>query len=711
MHADLTLLADLGLIFSVAVAIAILLGRIGLPPVLAYLGTGLLLGPEGLGLVARGGALDLIAEIGVVLLLFTVGLEFSLDELKRSWRAVLLAGGLQVGGTVGLAAIVGSLVGIPLASAITWGFLASLSSTAVVLRLLDARGETKAAPGRLIVGVLIFQDLCVVPMMLVLPVLAGEGGGALSIAWVLAKAVGIVAAILVGARVAVPRLMQAVARTRNREVFLLAVLAIAGITAYATSLTGLSLALGAFVAGMILADTQYAHQALADVLPMRAVMMCVFFVTIGMLIDLEAVAAHPWVVTGLFAGIVAGKFAVMTFAALALRFPLRVAALAGAAVAQVGEFSFVLANAASGHGLISEESQRVFLAASVLTIAVAPVLLAAFPRVRAGSRALAPIERVLGGADAPDAIADDDPLVDHVVVAGLGVGGRAVVDALERARITPVIVELNPETVTRERARGRRVVYGDVTSPEVLEHAGIARARALVLVVSDFEASKRASEVARGLRADLPIVMRTRFASEEGAERAHGVDVLSEEFAGAMSIAGLVLRRCGVTNWSTHVGVMVVEHEALPADAEGALGRPPSSAAAVALVRARATAPTAPRRAPPESRPAVDASPFQRWTVALLTSTVAGSCMTAMNAAFSVQAFALFVGAVAVSAAYGGLLPGLFTAVAGWVFSNVLFLDPIGELSFHPQAIGLLIAYAGAAMVGGLVRARTPAIA
>lgn len=579
MHADFGVLADLGLIFAVAVVMALILARLSLPAVLAYVSTGFILGPAGFGWMERHGVLEFLAEIGVVLLLFTVGLEFSLAEMKRSWRTVVLAGGLQVALTVAGAAAVAMATGRSFEVALTWGFLVSLSSTAVILRLLDARGETKAGHGRLVVGVLIFQDLCLVPMMLLLPLLAGDGGGVGTVVAVLLKAVAIVALIVVGARAVVPRAMRQVAKARNREVFLLAVLAIAGITAYVTSLTGLSLALGAFLAGMILADTQYSHQALADVLPIRAVMMCVFFVTIGMLIDLDTVRARPGAVAGVFGTVVAGKFLVMTLTGLILRFPLKIAALAGAALAQVGEFSFVLAGAAESHGLLSGEEAKVFLAASVLTIAVAPIAVALSPRLLAGSAALAPLERILDGKALPENV---EPVIEdgHVVLAGLGVGGRAIVESLERVGLAPVIVELNPETVATERRRGRRVVFGDITSHDVLRHAGVERARALVLVVSDLAATHRAAEVARELNPTLPILIRTRFASDEGGERRPGMHVLSEEFSGALAMAGLVLQRCGVEDWSAVVGQLVSEHEHLPPDEEGQLGPPPQLRAA-----------------------------------------------------------------------------------------------------------------------------------
>ncbi len=584
MH-ELQIFTDLALIFTVAVVLAMLLAKIRLPPVLAYVAAGALLGPPGLGWVKDGKELQLVAEIGVVLLLFTVGLEFSLSELKRSWKAVLIAGSVQVFGTIAASFGVATAFGYEWKAALVWGFLVSLSSTAVVLRLLDARGESKAAHGRLVIGVLIFQDLCVVPMMLLLPVLGGDGGDLAGVGLVFLKAVVIVGLTIVLSQQVMPKLLKLVARSRNREMFLLAVLAVAGVTAWVTSLTGLSLALGAFLAGIVLADTEYSHQALAEVLPIRAVMMCVFFVTIGMLLDVHLIVERPLAVGSLFGLIVFGKFAMAGIAGLVLRFPVRVAALAGAALAQVGEFSFVLAGHASQHHLLTSEESRLFLAASLLSIAAAPIAVALSPRLLAGSRALRPLERMLDRqVNAPEGV-DFNELKNHVIIAGLGVGGRAVVSALESAGVDVVIIELNPNTVDRERQRGRRVVYGDVTAHEVLEHAGVKQARALCLVTSNIEASRFAAHTAREIRPDLPIILRTRFLREEGFERAPGIHVLSEEFAGAASIAGLVLRECGVEHWPDIVESLVSEHDQVPADQEVGLGPPPALHAARKIVK------------------------------------------------------------------------------------------------------------------------------
>lgn len=572
MHAQVPLLSEVAIVFAVAVAAALLLARFRVPVVLAYIGTGLLLGPAGLEVVEHTHALDVLAEVGVALLLFTLGLEFSLGEVRRSWRTVVLAGAAQVSVTVGAVAIVAYWLGNTWPEATTWGFLVALSSTAVVLRLLDVRGETRSAHGRFVVGVLVFQDLAVVAMLLLLPILGGNAGGGWQVVVTLLESAVIIAVILGGSRFVVPPILAAIARTRNREVFLLSVLAIAGMTAFATSMAGLSIALGAFLAGMVLADTHFSHQAMSDVLPLRSAMMCLFFVTIGMLIEPSAIARHPAVVAGIVVAVVVGKFLLVMLVGLALRFPPAVAALAGAALAQVGEFSFVLAGAALANGLLDVEDHETFLAASVLTIVVAPVVLTLSPRVLAGTRALAPLERLLGPG-LPDPASTDVEVSEHVVIAGFGVGGRTVADALDRCGVPVVIIELNPETVRAERARGRLLVYGDSTSAEILAHAGLDRARALVVVMSDPRASHETAGIARGMCPDLPIFLRTRWASDEGELRGPGTVVVSEEYAGASAVAAEVLRTCGRADPHEVLDAMAEEHAQLPAGVEADVPR------------------------------------------------------------------------------------------------------------------------------------------
>jgi CPA2 family monovalent cation:H+ antiporter-2 len=575
MHADLSVLADLGALLAVAVALAWIGARFRIPAVVAYLATGVVLGPPGLGLLGHDASLETLAELGVILLLFTIGLEFDLGTLRRMWRAVLLGGGLHVLATTAVVTVLAGGFGLSWGAAVVWGFLVALSSTAVVLRLIEDRGESAQPHGRLVTGVLIFQDLCIVPMMMIVPMLGGKGGGPWEIAGVFAAAILMVVAVLAGSKLVLPRVMRLIARDANRELFLLSVLAVGGMIAWLVSLTGLSFALGAFLAGVALAETQYSHQAMADVVPLRSLMMCVFFVAIGTLLDPAAVAAAPGLVVALFLAIGLVKLGVGAAVFLALRFPVRTALVAAAALAQVGEFSLVLAGKAQVVGLLTVGEERAFLAAAILTIAITPLVVAQSPRAVDSSRALRMAARLLDGREEPP-VAEGGPAdAPHVIVAGLGVGGRTVVDAVERVGLPVTIVEMNPDTVLAERARGRTVVYGDVMSDEVLAHAGIERALAVVIVISKRELAHEAARHVHRLRPGVPVILRTRFASDEGAIRAEGLEVVSEEFSGAVTMAATVLRRLGHAEWEQVVEALIDAHERLGVDDEGSLGAPP----------------------------------------------------------------------------------------------------------------------------------------
>lgn len=574
MHGDLDAVARMGFIFAAAVVLALGFSRLRLPPVLGYLLAGLVLGPDVLALVDREHGVEVMAEIGVTLLLFTIGLEFSVGELLRSWRAVLLAGTLQVGLTTLLVSGIALAWGRPPGAALAWGFLLALSSTAVILRLLDARGETRAPHGRLAIGVLIFQDLCIVPMMLLLPLLGDAPGEAASAGGVALRAAAVVLGTLLLGRFVAPPLFTVVARERDREIFLLAVLAVAALVAMLTALSGLSLALGAFLAGMVLADTRFAHQALADVLPLRTVTMCVFFVSIGMLVDLRVLVEHPITVLAAVVATLVLKSQVALLVGLLLRFPVPVAATAALALAQVGEFSLVLAGEAHRVGLIAADERQLFLISAVLTIAIAPVVVSLSPRLVAGTPGLAPLERLLDGKQAPPLPEQPVPCCEHVIVAGLGVGGTTVVRALEAAQVPSLLVDLDPGLLSRQAALGRTVVFGDITSPEVLHFARIEEARALVLCISDLRAGHRAREVAHELRPGLPILIRTRFASEEGAERAPGVQVVSEEFAGALNLCRMLFAMLGLAGVEEVLRPIVRAHKGLAEGQEDELIEP-----------------------------------------------------------------------------------------------------------------------------------------
>jgi CPA2 family monovalent cation:H+ antiporter-2 len=543
------LLDELALVAALAVLVTLLLARLRLPTVAGLLLAGAIAGPYGLGLVRSVEAIEVLAEVGVVLLLFTIGLEFSLSRLRDVFAQVAIGGLLQVGLTTAAVAGIAGALGAAPGTSIFYGFVFALSSTAIVLRGLTERRELDAPHGRFIVGTLIFQDLCVVPMVLVVPLLAGPPSAAGAFATVglaMVKAVLVVAATLVIARLVVPRVFAWVDASRSREVFLLAVLAMCIGTAWLTSLAGLSLALGAFLGGLVVADTEYGHRALGDILPLRDAFVSVFFISLGMLFDVQVVASQPGAVILLFLGFLVFKGLLATVAALAMRFPARVAWLAGVGLAQFGEFGFVLAKLGQGAGVVTPEAMRPLLAAGVASMFVAPMLMRIAPHVTAGERLLAPLERLIGVRSIDEAD-EKEPLEGHVVVVGYGLGGRIATGALSSVGTEFVVLELNAETVRGAKKAGLPVFYGDATSAEALEHACLRKARALLLLMNDPLATQRVVATAQRIAPRVPIMVRTHYLAENARISELGAsDVVAEEVEGAIEVVSRLLRRLEV---------------------------------------------------------------------------------------------------------------------------------------------------------------------
>jgi CPA2 family monovalent cation:H+ antiporter-2 len=538
---------ELAAIAALGVAVTLILARLQLPAVAGLLLAGALAGPAGFGLVTSRDAIDVLAELGVVLLLFTIGLEFSLSRLSTIFRQVALGGLLQVGITTAAVAIGAAALGQPPGRALFFGFVFALSSTAIVLRALTERRELDAPHGRFIVGTLIFQDLCVVPMVLIVPLLGSSSsvsGAATGIALALGKAAAVIIVTIVVARQVVPRLLKWVDRSRSREIFLLAVLALCLGTAWLTSRAGLSLALGAFLGGMAIADTEFGHRAMGDVMPLRDTFVSVFFVSLGMLFDTHVVLAQPLLVLGLTCAFIFGKGVLATLAALVMRFPARVAWLAGVGLAQFGEFGFVLAQLGRQSQVIDAEGLAPVLTAGIVSMFLTPLLVRAAPHVKAGEKLLAPLVKLLGARsiDEADATPGETPS-GHVVLVGYGLSGQLIARALEACGVKYVALELNAETVRKARALGATVYYGDATSQEALEHAHLAQAKALVLVMNDPSAVQRVLTTAGRVAPKVPVLLRARYLAEKPALLSLGAqDVVAEEVEGGLEMLSRVLR-------------------------------------------------------------------------------------------------------------------------------------------------------------------------
>ena len=548
---DVVLLDELAIIAVLGVVVTVLLARLRLPTVAGLLSAGALMGPYGLGLVSSVTAIEALAEIGVVMLLFTIGLEFSLERLKHIFRQVALGGALQVGLTALAVSLVSHGLGQPWSTSIFYGFVFALSSTAIVLRALTDRREIDAPHGRFIVGTLIFQDLCVVPMVLVVPFLAdttAPGAAAGHIGLALVKAALLIMTTVLLARVIVPRLLDLVDASRSREVFLLAVLALCIGTAWLTSLAGLSLALGAFLGGMVVADTEYGHRAMGDMLPLRDAFVSIFFVSLGMLFDVQVVLRQPMLVALLLLGFVGFKAFWATLAALAMRFPARVALMAGVGLAQFGEFGFVLARLGESSGVVDAASLQPLMAAGIASMFLTPMLMQLAPHFTAGQRLLAPLERLIGINDNEDDPHTPAPVLrDHVVIVGFGVAGRLAAHALRALKMPYLVLEVNAETVRDARAAGEPIRYADAANAETLEHAQLAQARALVLLMNDPQAVQRVIDTARRLAMNVPILMRTRYLADRPNLLRLGVaDLVAEEVEGGVEVLARLLRWCDV---------------------------------------------------------------------------------------------------------------------------------------------------------------------
>jgi CPA2 family monovalent cation:H+ antiporter-2 len=541
---NLSALGDLVIIFALSIGILLLSHRMRLPVIVGLLLTGVIVGPYGLRLVHDIEVVESLAEVGIVLLLFTIGLEFSLHTLFNLKRIVGIAGTLQVGCSIAVVYGGARLLGRSDGEAVLWGFLLALSSTAIVLKLLGERSETDSPHGRIALGVLILQDLSVVPMMFLLPLLAGSlSGGKASLVWVIVKAVATVAAVLLSARLVIPPLLHQVVRTRSHELFVLSVVVTCFGTAWLTSLAGLSLALGGFIAGVLISESDYGQQALADVLPLRDLFSSLFFVSVGMLLDVGFALRHAVPILLIVVGILVGKCVIGATATVALRYPLRTAVLTGLALAQIGEFSFVLARAGLVSGLMSEETYQVFIAAAVITMLMAPFLLRVAPAV---ADAAAHLVRApwLRGELKPDGEGSGAPLKDHVIIAGFGLNGRNVARALTAAHIPYLVLEMNPETVRAERQKGSPIAYGDAANVAVLRHAHIEGARVAVVAISDAAATRRVVELSRRLNPGVYLIARTRYSQEVGPLIALGAnEAIPEEFETSIEIFARVLRR------------------------------------------------------------------------------------------------------------------------------------------------------------------------
>lgn len=529
---SLPFLNEIVALFLVSVVIAFLCYKIKLVPISGFLLAGVLIGPNALGLVQDQSLVDMLAEIGIILLLFTIGIEFSLEKLARIRSAIFIGGGLQV-----LLSIV-SVLGILILLNVDWkvgiytGFLVALSSTAIILGLLSEQKKTDTPVGRLSLAVLIFQDFAIIAMVLLVPLLSGESGSPMDIMIVLGKAVLLIIGIVLLARKIVPWILDKVAQTRRQELFLLTVMAICFGTAALTNMADVSLALGAFLAGLVVSESHYSDHALSEILPLKTIFNAVFFVSVGMLLDVKFVLQYPLLLLGIVSGVLLLKFVLSSISLLVLGYPVRIAAAAGIVLAQLGEFSFVLErvgrNAGLSPGGFGEIGSQMFIAVSVILMLLTPLFLSISPKV-GELLSKTPLKRIGVKRKKSSEPKPDITLEDHVILVGYGPAGRNLVRTFVETSIPFVVIEMNPKSVNEMREQNIKAIYGDATRTHILEHAQIHKAKLCVIAINEPDANPRIIKLAKYLNPTLQVIVRTRYLAQAEAMEAAGADIVVPE--------------------------------------------------------------------------------------------------------------------------------------------------------------------------------------
>lgn len=527
-------LQTLVIIFGTSTLVVFLLNRVKVPSIVGFLLAGILIGPHGLSLVKDIHDIELLAEVGVILLLFIIGIEFSLANIVKMKKIIIGGGGAQVMFTIMLSAGIAYLIINDIYQSIFFGFLIALSSTAIVMKMLQERGEIDAPHGRTMVGILIFQDLCVVPLMLLTPLIGGEGVGLYDVAYKIIKAALIVTIVLIAARWFVPHLLHQIVRTRSRELFISIIILLCLGTALFTSKLGLSLALGAFLAGLIISESEYASQAVAEIVPFKESFIGLFFVSVGMLLDIRFVQDNYMEILLAVLGIFILKTTAGTLSAFLTGGNLKYALLAGLGLFQIGEFSFVLAMVGKSVGLISDFFYQIFLSSSVITMILTPLLISHSNKLADRIASLSFLKKLSRATKVTHEISTT--LSEHVIIVGFGINGSNLAHVLREANIPYVIIELNPDTV-RKKKKKEPIFYGDATSVDILHHAGIHKAKVLVVAISDAAAIRRIVQIARKENHQLHIIVRTRYVSEiDDLTKLGANEVIPEEFETSIEI-------------------------------------------------------------------------------------------------------------------------------------------------------------------------------
>ncbi|MBI5682866.1 MAG: cation:proton antiporter [Deltaproteobacteria bacterium] len=533
------LLRDIVILFAASIIVLVIFHRIGLPTIIGFLVTGILIGPYGLRLVTNVESVELLAQIGIVLLLFTIGMELSIASIKRVGREVIGVGSFQIIFTAALVVIIANLLNISLPVSILLGFVIAHSSTAIILKILDDRGEIDSPHGRLALSICIVQDLSVIPMVIILQGLGGTQDATLTyIVKTLLYAVLSIILVLLLSYILAPRLIHQVVKLRSREVFILTILFVCLGIAWFTSRLGLPIALGAFIAGIVISESEYSHQITAEILPFKDVFTSLFFISIGMLLELNYFISNIHKILPISVGIIVFKTFIIVAAGQILRYPLRMIIIVGLGLSNIGEFSFLLMKIGETYGLMSKDLYQTLLASSIVTMAVTPFL---FQKSQEIALSIANIFRIRESKLSEPS--RKTTLTDHVIIVGYGLNGQNLARVLKDGGIHYIVMDIDINRIRKAKKEGHRAIFGDASHPEVMKKVGIGNARMVVVAISDPVTTRRTVRISRDINSSVYIIVRTRYTEEVQELYKLGANqVIAEEFETSIEIFARVLR-------------------------------------------------------------------------------------------------------------------------------------------------------------------------
>lgn len=504
---NILLLQYMSIILITSVIVLLIFNKLKLPTMIGLFITGIVLGHT----INDTALISSLSELGVIFLLFIIGLEFSAEKFSAIKRYALIGGILQVVITSVLIALLGLAIGLKPNSAIFFGLLVAFSSTAIVMKVMQKRRITHSAQGRVTLGILIFQDIAVILVILITPVLGGQPLELHELPTLIIKLVGIILLLVIGAKWFIPLALRDAAKTKNRDLFVLLTLFICMGTTFATSLVGIGPELGAFVAGLLISNTEYSHQTLGYIQPFQDVFMSLFFISIGLMVNLHMFLYNIVPIVTLTAAVLIINFAATLVTGMALKLPTKVSISIAILLSQIGEFSFVLAKEGMKFGLMTEQFFSVFLGVSILTMSSTPFLEKLTPKIVEAFSKIDYFKVDKELKSLPEEIEDPHEIEDHVILVGMGLNGKQMAKACSQFRIPYRIVDMNPTIVENQQALGIPIIYGKASNESVLKELKITSAQCIVISESTYDQTLKTIDTARRLNPDIHIIVRTQY--------------------------------------------------------------------------------------------------------------------------------------------------------------------------------------------------------